>query len=527
MRFNQLKALAVLCLVFIGMQSCSEDSSVLNPEESVVNTGAVVLTPRNADGVPVANSTRGNNNQGGNNGNQGNDGNRGGQGNGDNGNNNDDGRGGNDGQSSNNLVASLDNGVTKMWMDLFFELERYADGMRPNASARALAYISLAAYETAVPGMPNFRSNSNRIPGFRFNGRVNTSSVDFEAALNATYARVFDQFMIGVSNNRMEKIDALENAIKANLQGVLSNRVMRDSEEWGEEVADRIISYARSDREGESQILEPQPLSYEPPVGDGYWTYSAEQERALFPYWESVRTFVMSTNETTTLDPIPYSEDASSAYFAEMQEVYDVNNTARDEDNDDLWVAEFWSDDVVGTTFGPPTRQFSIGNQLIEQYGFNLEETLHMYLKLGFALNDAAVSAWKYKYEHMVMRPNVFIHEFIDPDYQTNLYRLVPWPNPTFPGYPSGHSCFASAAAGVFKDFIGNNISFTDRSHEGRSEFRSTPRTYNSFDEMAEENAFSRIPLGVHVRMDCAEGFRLGYEISDGINEYEVQRDPS
>ena len=124
----------------------------------------------------------------------------------------------------------------------------------------------------------------------------------------------------------------------------------------------------------------------------------------------------------------------------------------------------------------------------------------------------------------MVMRPNVFIHEFMDEDYQTNLYRLVPWPNPTFPGYPSGHSCFASAAAGVFIDFFGNRANFTDRSHEGRTEFKSDPRTFETFREMASENGYSRIPLGVHIKMDCTEGLRLGYEISDAINAHRVQR---
>jgi len=30
-----------------------------------------------------------------------------------------------------------------------------------------------------------------------------------------------------------------------------------------------------------------------------------------------------------------------------MMEVYNVNNTAKEEDNEQLWIAEFWSDDVV------------------------------------------------------------------------------------------------------------------------------------------------------------------------------------
>ena len=41
---------------------------------------------------------------------------------------------------------------------------------------------------------------------------------------------------------------------------------------------------------------------------------------------------------------------------------------------------------------------------------------------------------------------------------------------------------------------------------------------------MAEENAYSRIPLGVHVRMECDEGIRLGWEISDAVNNFNLTR---
>ena len=177
-------------------------------------------------------------------------------------------------------------------------------------------------------------------------------------------------------------------------------------------------------------------------------------ERTLFPYWENVRTFVISPNETTTIPPIEYSNDADSEYYAQMEEVRVANDEARAEDGEELWIAEFWSDDVEGLMISPPGRQISIANQLLDQYNLDLDEALHMYLKIGFALNDAAVTAWKYKYEYMVMRPSVFIHEYMDPNYQTNLFRLIPWPNPSFPGYPSGHSTFASAAGGVFLSLI-------------------------------------------------------------------------
>ena len=472
---NYVKALFMLMMFGLVLQSCSEDASVI--EES-------------------SEEFRGQNQQG---------------------------PGGN---QKGKKVSSINNQIVNDWTDLMLELERYAGGMRPNASARAIAYIQLATYETAVPGMRNYISNSERLEGFTISNQETPRDVNWEIALNACYADVIDHFLINVPSDLKPKIAELEEEKEERLSRNQSDRMVEESKEWGSYVAEQVIKYSQTDEEAEAQILEPQPLSYEPPTGDGYWTYSADPERALYPYWESVRTFAVSTDQTTTLPPIEYSSDPSTPYFAEMMEVYNVNNEAKEEQGEQLWIAEFWSDDVEGLMMSPPARQVSIANQLIDKYNLNLEKTLVMMVKLGFALNDAAVSTWKYKYEHMVMRPSNYIHEFIDPEYQTNLYRLVYWPNPSFPGYPSGHSCFASAAGGVFINTFGNNTNFTDRTHQGREEFLGEPRNFNSFREMARENAFSRLPLGVHIRMDCEEGLRLGYEISDGVNALDLEKNP-
>ena len=432
----------------------------------------------------------------------------------------------NQGDQKSKNVAAINNQIVNDWTDLMLELERYAGGMRPNASARALAYIHLATYETAVPGMKNHVSNTSRLEGFKISRQEIPRNVNWEIALNACYADVIDHFLINVPSDLKPKIEALEDEKEEKLSRNQPDRLVKDSKRWGAYVAEQVIEYSQTDEEAEKQILEPQPLSYEPPTGDGYWTYSADPERALYPYWESVRTFVVSTEETTTIPPLEYSTDVSSPYYAEMVEVMEVNNAAKADQGEQLWIAEFWSDDVEGLMMSPPARQISIANQLIDKYNLNLERSLTLFVKVGFALNDAAVSTWKYKYEHMVMRPSNYIHEFIDPTYQTNLYRLVYWPNPSFPGYPSGHSCFASAAGGVFINTFGNNTNFTDRSHEGRDEFLGTPRNFTTFKEMARENAFSRIPLGVHIRMDCVEGLRLGYEISDGVNALDLEQNP-
>jgi hypothetical protein len=408
------------------------------------------------------------------------------------------------------------------WNSLWLELDRYTFGMRPNATARALAYIHLAAYETVVDDMTGFTTNSSRLQNLNIDNSKRANTIDLNIALNTCYALVMDHFMYNTSSEMGGEIDFFK-ATKDNFFAQnISIQVLQDSRQWGKYIAEQVIAYSQTDIQAESQILEPQPLSYEPPIGEGFWTYSADQERALFPYWESVRTFVISSDETSSIPPMQYSENSSSDYFAQMIDVYAMNNKAKIENNEDLWVAEYWSDDVEGLMMSPPGRQISIANQLIVQHNLGHEASLVLLLKLSFALNDAAVSTWADKYNYMVMRPNVFIQEFIDPDYETNLYRFINWPNPSFPSYPSGHSCFASAAGGVFIDTFGNNIDFTERSHEGRTEFSGTPRQFNSISEMVEDAAFSRVPLGVHMRIDCTEGMRLGYEISEAINSFDL-----
>jgi hypothetical protein len=41
-----------------------------------------------------------------------------------------------------------------------------------------------------------------------------------------------------------------------------------------------------------------------------------------------------------------------------LAEVVESNNTAKAEDNEDLWITEFWSDDIEGLIFSLPARQY-------------------------------------------------------------------------------------------------------------------------------------------------------------------------
>jgi len=409
------------------------------------------------------------------------------------------------------------------WNALWLELDRSTNGMRPNATARALGYIHLVGYETAVAEMNGYSSNVGRLNGLDIELDERASNVNLDLALNTAYAEAMDHFMFSISRNVRGIISDLEDEKEDELSENLTESEIENSQQWGRHVARRVIRYSQTDNQAEAQIVDQTPRSYVAPVGEGLWVADVN-EVAWFPYWGEVRTFVISANETSSIaPPNSYSTDTGSDYYAKMMEVNLIATASREQNNENLWIAEFWSDDIEGLMMSPPGRQFSIANQLIEQEGLGHEQTLELLLRLGFAMNDAVVSAWDDKYTYNTERPSTYIWEFVNADFETNLERLVVVPNPSFPSYPSGHATFAGAAAGVFIDqFGGDNINFTDRSHEDRTDFRGAPRTYTSFSQMAEENSYSRVQLGVHIEADSDEGLRLGYEIANAVSNFDL-----
>ncbi|MBR9919493.1 MAG: vanadium-dependent haloperoxidase [Bacteroidetes bacterium] len=190
-----------------------------------------------------------------------------------------------------------------------------------------------------------------------------------------------------------------------------------------------------------------------------------------------------------------------------------VNDIKAGGSQEELWIAQFWSDDCPILTFTPAGRWVSILNQLIAIERLDMMETVVAYAKVGMALSDAGVRCWSEKYRYNFLRPIDYIRDYMDdedwntvmcPDGSGGYY------TPNFPTYPSGHASFGAAAAVVLEDIFGSNYTFTDRSHEGRTEFNGTPRTFNSFQEMAIENGYSRVPLGVHFQSDSDAGIDLG-----------------
>ena len=414
--------------------------------------------------------------------------------------------------------SALESTVAVRWMDTYLAIDRYAPGYRPPVAARTLAYLSLAAYETLAPVSDTYQSVAPNFAGLKLPTFDRQQAFQADAAINATYYTLMKAYFPHVSEDYRQLIEANYQQIDSQFAAVDTVTLAR-SKQFGTAIANAVFAYSKTDAIGHEAYLHTQSAEYTPPSSPGLWQPTLPNyERAVLPYWGKARTFVATEADKVARKPLPYNTTVTSPMYAQALEVY---TTTTPLSRDNRWIGEFWSDDISTLTMGTAARWIEIAQEVIRHENVNLEKAVYTYAKIGLAMNDAGVACWNSKYLYNVERPVSYIRRTISPTWTTKLndpIRNVPGITPAFPSYPSGHSGFGGAAAVVLADIYGANYAMTDRCHEGRTEFLGMPRSFNSFDEMATENAYSRILLGVHFRMDCEEGLRMGYSIGHKVN---------
>jgi hypothetical protein len=224
---------------------------------------------------------------------------------------------------------------------------------------------------------------------------------------------------------------------------------------------------------------------------------------------------------------------ASTMYADQLNEAkeigrYDATETGhRTEDQEEA--AWFWANDLDGT-YKPPGQMLDHTRIAAEDMGVTNSLTLaRLFAHTSLALADAGIAAWYQKYQTDIdlWRPETAIREADtdgnpgtspDPDWLPLSADYPPSDdrfNPCFPAWVSGHATFAAAWAGTMINHFGDSATITLDSEDPRAV--GVERTFGSFSAAAEENALSRIWLGVHYMFDADDGLATGYAVADHI----------
>ena len=286
---------------------------------------------------------------------------------------------------------------------------------------------------------------------------------------------------------------------------------------YGKAVAAAIFEWSKTDgghrgylKNFDKKMVFPAKLgSWKPPLyGQSFSHYP------LHPHWGKNRTFLKQDHQIADPSVIPFDTVPNSAYYKEFLAVYEQEKTLTQAQKE---AAVWWGDDP-DETVTPPGHSYYLATLVIKKTQPNLIQCAETYAKVGMAVADAFINCWKWKYQFFTERPNTYITEHIDPQWESF------WPDPPFPAFPSGHAIQAAATATVLTELYGEKCDFIDDTHKGRKRdgLRNTdfkPRHYTSFWAVAEETANSRFYGGIHTPQDNKAGLEKGREIGTNINQ--------
>ncbi|MEM9819461.1 MAG: vanadium-dependent haloperoxidase [Bacteroidota bacterium] len=393
-----------------------------------------------------------------------------------------------------------------------------ADIFTPPVCSRIYAYPNVAAYEVFAasseehPSLVGNLQDLTEVPAPKA-GEVYYFPLSSMVAF-ATVARPLVY--------SMEKIDTAEQKYFVSIQEAgIPASVFDRSVAYGRQVGQHILDWANQDGYLERTALSQYVLQEKP----GAWKPTPpDYMPAIEPNWNTLRTFVLdSVQQFPPLPPTTFATDEQSKFYRESMEVYTSTNNLNEER---IAVAKFWDcNPNVSHTKGhltffdqkisPGGHWMSIAGIAIEKRNLSLQETAQVFALTSITLADAFISCWDEKYRSSLIRPETYINQYIDPDWEPILQ------TPAFPEYTSGHSVISSAAAVMLTDLLGDGFAFTDSTEV---KYGLPMRQFDSFFAASEEAAISRLYGGIHympaIENGVSQGKKIGRFVSDKLEKY-------
>ncbi|WP_198041423.1 carbohydrate binding domain-containing protein [Micromonospora chokoriensis] len=393
------------------------------------------------------------------------------------------------------------------WNGVLLATYRALD-LPPTTSSREAAILHAAMHDAAVSVTGVGNPYRVRVPVSYPGTMDNVVAPSLHAAIDRA---AYDVLTALYSGQGQSYSQALAGAVARRPSGVNTAEVAR-GDTVGAAAAAANLQARANDGSGNSTPyqLDGVPGSWRPTNG----------KAAVSPNWGLVTPFALTSGRqfrpglpagaTGYADLLGKSE-----YRTQVQEIRDYGGrTSTLRTAEQTQIAFFWANDLGGT-YKPPGQLFAHTRIVSEQRQLGILANARLFGLVALALADAAIAAWDAKYQTPIdlWRPVTAIEATEGPGWQplSQNREGVPY-TPAFPAYVSGHATFAGAWSAVMQRFFGTDaIAFdatTDDPHAV-----GVVRQMTGFDDAAEENAMSRIYLGVHYRFDADAGLATGRSV--------------
>ncbi|MFH0342141.1 MAG: vanadium-dependent haloperoxidase [Chromatiales bacterium] len=267
----------------------------------------------------------------------------------------------------------------------------------------------------------------------------------------------------------------------------------------------------------------------------------------LNPGWGDVTPFALDDSFSFTALPPPALGSLEYAVaFNDVKDLGSITSTTRTDEQTEIGL--YWAYDGARGLGTPPRLYNQIARVIADQEGNTEAENARLFALINIAQADAGILCWGIKYTFNFWRPILGIRR-ADEDGNVGTDQDATWtplgaPNsnnpaedggdftPPFPAYTSGHATFGASVFRTLERFYGTDtIDFTVVSDELNGVTKDSfgnvrpfsPRSFSSFSGAAEENARSRIYLGIHWQFDADEGVASGNAVADHVFDTVLQ----
>jgi hypothetical protein len=308
-------------------------------------------------------------------------------------------------------------------------------------------------------------------------------------------------------------INSVEADYKAAIGALPNNAATMQGVQVGESSAAAIVKLRSADG-SDKPLGDP---DYEQGTKPGEFRFVPDFDFAAGEAWKNVTPFVLS--QAAQFRPGAPYQVKGKRYAADFNEVKsyggDGVTTLSLRTPDQTEFGLFWIE-------SSPLTWNRIARNVSTSRGLSLWENARLFALVNMSIADAYIAHFDAKYHYNFWRPVTAVH-LAESDGNPDTVEDLSWTPLQFnyptPDYPSGHSTAGGAAAQALFEFFGtDNVLFTVCSltlPPGQRCTDATPvsRSYASFSQAAEENALSRVMIGIHFRNATEKGVRLGRKI--------------